>query len=244
MGEMDLLKRLVTGISLILIPVVVPLAAQYSRQAQVVLNSPLKIAVMPPSTGPRAGEPISFAVQLQNGRNQPSAKPNETRVEIQLLDSSGAISGKGTCTVPANMPEMKCSIRAPKAGLYKIKATPGNKELLEGTGYVLVRPAADLKRSVPAPSVQKRPAAWQPAWSEPGRVRLVNIAYEPPQAGEPAPSAASGRCGASQSRARVILTINEGGEINGAFRAGVDVATIQAFFESEDGGTAPISRSG
>jgi hypothetical protein len=35
--------------------------------------------------------------------------------------------------------------------------------------------------------------------------------------------------------ARVVVTIDDGGENRGAFRAGVDSATIQALFESGDG---------
>jgi hypothetical protein len=35
------------------------------------------------------------------------------------------------------------------------------------------------------------------------------------------------------------LTINEGGEADGAFRASLEFATIQAFFQADDGGSAP-----
>ena len=43
----------------------------------------------------------------------------------------------------------------------------------------------------------------------------------------------------SRSGAKVVLTINEGGESGGAFRADLESATIQAFFQAEDGGSAP-----
>jgi len=43
----------------------------------------------------------------------------------------------------------------------------------------------------------------------------------------------------SQSHATVFLTINEGAETGGAFRAKLDTATINAFFQADDAGSAP-----
>ncbi len=152
--------------------------------------------------------------------------PKSTQVEIQLLGSSGEVVQKGTCSIKGGTTDGKCVVEAPKAGLYKIRAQPDNHELLEGTGYILIR----------APSVRKK-GALNPSHST---LPLIAVAYQPPPqtAGEPV-----GNCSATQSRGRatVILTINEGGETGGAFRASLESATIQAFFQADDGGSAPAN---
>jgi hypothetical protein len=201
-----------------------PLPAQFAPEARRAVNAALKVSVIPPPQGAMAGTPIEFAVQLQNGKSQPATTSRETQVEIQLLGSQGEVIQRGSCQIRANIADGKCLVRAPSAGLYKVRARPANRELLEGTGYVLIR----------AQTVRKKAAAEQ-------RPLFVAVAYQNPVNETPAPAANA--CNATQARghAKVILTINEGGETNGAFRASLESATIQAFFQADDGGSAPAN---
>jgi hypothetical protein len=213
-----------------------PVLAQFAQQAQTALKAPTKVVLKVPQVGPREGDPIDFSVQLQNGRDQPVAMPKNSHVEIQLLDSSDAVAQKGTCNTQAGVSEATCSIKAPKAGLYKVKALPSDHDLLDGTGYILVRPSAAPKKQAPVSKDKKRASQSSP------HSQFLPVAYEPPpQTPTQAPAASSAVCGATSSprTAKVILTINEGGEMGGAFRAGLETATIQAFFQADDGGTAP-----
>src|ERR1035438_459321 len=115
-------------------------------------------------------------------------------------------------------------VQAPKAGLYKIRARPDTRELLEGTGYVLVRAQNGRKKGALSTASPFRLVAYQ--------------SPQPPPASEP-----PGSCSATESRSKAtgILTVKEGGETGGAFRASLESATIQAFFQADDGGSAPAN---
>jgi hypothetical protein len=210
-----------------------PVAAQFQQQARMVLATPLKVAVKPPPQGARAGDPMPVAVQFQDGRDQPAALHEESGVELQLLGPKGEIVQKTSCKIRAGTPEATCKVTAPKPGLYKVRALPANHELLEGTGYVLVRPDAAPERRTPQRELPLKNKAW---WSRPSF--LIPVGYQP----EPPPPAAptTATCGATRSAAKVLLLINDGGETGGAFRAGLDTAKIQAFFAADDGGAAPV----
>jgi len=196
-----------------------PVQAQFARQARINIDTPLKVVIQLPSTGPRTGDPINFNIQLQNGKNQPAAMSKDLRVEIQLLDSSSVVSRKASCIIPAKAADAKCIVQSPKAGLYKVRAVPESRELAEGTGYVLIRPPLAKKAHAELP------------------VQFLAVAYSPQDSGPP--TAVGCAAERSRSMAKVILTINEGGETGGAFRASVESATIQAFFQADDGGSAP-----
>jgi hypothetical protein len=210
--------------------------AQFSRQAEAAIQGAVKIAVTPPPTGPQAGEPIDFGLHIQNGKSAAATLPIELRVEVQLLGSSGEVVQNQTCTIRARTADAQCSVPSPKAGLYKVKAVPSDRQLSEGSSYVLVRPGKSRK----TPALNRKPQAKlnMPSFA------LALVAYRPDEQDlpvpAPKPTAAAG-CGATTapSHAKVILTINEGGEAGGAFRASVENAVIQAFFEAEDGGSAP-----
>jgi hypothetical protein len=211
----------------------IPLHAQFAREARTAVSAALKVSVKPPPQGARAGDPVEISVQLQNGKSEPATMPKATQVEIQLLGTSSEVVQKGTCQIKAGVADGKCVVQAPKAGLYKIRARPDNRELLEGTGYVLIR----------APSGRTKADARAPNWTERAseeRFLLLTVAYQGPGGTAPA-SGSAANCSATQSRSRakVILTINEGGEAGGAFRASLESATIQAFFQADDGGSAP-----
>jgi hypothetical protein len=212
----------------------IPLPAQFARQAETAIRGAVKVSINPPKKGPQAGDPIEFAVLLQNGLGAAATLPKGTQVEVQLWGSSGDLVQKRTCTVPAGAADAKCVIPAAQAGLYKVKAVPDNRELLEGSSYVLVRPDNTRKKAAP---IRKPPAAQ--LWLG---IPLLAVAYSPDDSVAPKPAATTGEsCGATRSlgHATVILTINEGGEVGGAFRAGVENAMIQAFFQADDGGSAP-----
>lgn len=220
------------GCALTLVLVGIPLHAQFAREARTAINAALKVSVKPPPQGAREGDPVEFGIQLQNGKSQPATMPKDTQVEIQLLGSAGEVVRKGTCKIIAGVADGKCVVQAPKAGLYKIRTRTDNRELPEGTGYVLIRAAGGRKKvDLQVPNQRERPAE---------RLAFLTVAYQHP--GGPAPATRSaGNCSATQSRSRakVILTINEGGETGGAFRASLESATIQAFFQADDGGSAP-----
>jgi hypothetical protein len=211
----------------------IPLPAQFAKQAETAIRGAAKVSINPPKKGPQAGDPIEFAVLLQNGMGQAATLPKGTQVEVQLWGSSGDLVQKQSCTVPAGAADAKCIIPAAKAGLYKVKAVPDNRELLEGSSYVLVRPGNTRKKAAP---IRKPPAAQL----LPG-ISLLAVAYSPDDSVATKPAAAVEGCGATRSpgHATVILTINEGGEVGGAFRAGVENAMIQAFLQADDGGSAP-----
>ena len=123
----------------------IPLHAQFAKEARTAVNTALKVSVKPPPQGAREGDSVELIVQLQNGRSQPATMPKETQVEIQLLGSSGEVVQKGTCGIRAGLTDGKCVVKAPKAGLYKIRVRAANRELLEGSGYVLIRAAGGRK---------------------------------------------------------------------------------------------------
>jgi hypothetical protein len=208
-----------------------PLHAQYAQQAQRVVSAPLKVSVKPPPAGARAGGPVDFSVELQNGKSEPVPAPRGLQVEIQLLGSAGDVLRKTVCQVAAGKSDAQCSLQAPSAGLYKVRALPQNRELLEGSGYVLIRP-----EEAPKPGIQRNN---KKVGLE--RVPLLNVAYfqSPPIA--PPVGNPGGNCEAARthSPAKVIVTVNEGAESGGAFRASLESATIQAFFAADDGGVAP-----
>jgi hypothetical protein len=224
-------KRFGCVLSLVLAGI--PLHAQFAKEARTAVSAALKVSVKPPPQGARAGDPVEIGVQLQNGMSQPATMPKETQVEIQLLGSSGEIVQKGICKINAGVADGKCVIQAPKAGLYKIRARPDNRELLEGTGYVLIR-ARSSRTKAPGQALIRQERASEE------RFLLLTVAYQDP-GGPVAAGGSAGNCSATRSRshAKVILTINEGGEAGGAFRASLESATIQAFFEADDGGSAP-----
>jgi hypothetical protein len=202
----------------------IPLAGQFSREAKKALGGALKVSVKPPPQGGRPGAPVELGVQLQNGKSEPAAMSKDTQIEIQLLGSSGQVVQKGSCGIRAGVTDVKCLVQGPAAGLYKIRAVSDNRELLEGSGYILIRTAVAGKKKV------------ENAAASPFRL----AAYQKPAKTSPEIQPAS-NCSATQSRSKatVILTINEGGEAGGAFRASLESATIQAFFQADDGGTAP-----
>jgi hypothetical protein len=232
--------------------------AKWTKEAQAAVNAPLKVAVKPLEQGPRAGSLVDFSVELQNGKSQPAVTPADSHVELQLLDLSGAVVQSGKCKILAKEASGKCTLQAPKSGVYKLRAMPQNRELTEGTGYVLIRPDTEgAQKQGPnspapkggskrenAPQKQERdsksPGAWIDRPGNAGSARLLRVAYYSDDTGaQPAaPSAAEG-CNKSRGAAAVVVVINEGGEAGGAFRAGLESATIQAFFEAEDGGSAP-----
>jgi hypothetical protein len=209
-----------------------PLHAQFAQQAQRAVSAPIKVTVKPPPGGARAGGSIDFGVQLQNGKSEPVAAPREMQVEIQLLGSAGDVIRKTACKIQSGKSDAQCSLQAPSAGLYKVRAVPDNRELLEGSGYVLIRPD-DLKRTAPFRQ-NKKVGGLEP-------IPLLRVLYAqmPPIA--PPVTGASGKCEATKAhgQAKVILTVNEGAESSGAFRASIESATIQAFFAADDGGVAP-----
>lgn len=221
--------------------------AVFARQAQQVLDSAQKIVVKPIKQGPHPGDAVEFDVQLQNGKNEPVAAGKETQLELQLLGSSGEVAQTGICEIPAQSADAKCSVQAPESGIYKIKAVPKDKGLLEGTGFLLVRPqkgtprsardGAGKERSNPpahAKDSKDKGAGLHLPWPYRG-VSLIPAALFI-QASEPAAASCKGSTGA----ATVVVLINDGGESGGAFRAGVEQATIQALFESDDGEGAPF----
>ena len=208
--------------------------AQFLRQAEATIRGAVKIAITPPQTGPQAGEPIDFGLHIQNGKSAAASLPVDLQIEVQLLGSSGEVLQKRACLIRANAADAQCSVPSPKAGLYKVKAVPSDRQLSEGSSYVLVRPGKSRKIQAP---IRKPKAELSP----PG-LALSLVTYHPDDQdlAEPAPAPTAG-CSVTTSpnRAKVILTINEGGEAGGAFRASVEDAVIQAFFQAEDGGSAP-----
>ena len=210
--------------------------AQFSRQAETAIQGAVKLAITPPQTGPKAGDPIDLGLHIQNGKSAAATLPVDLTVEVQLLGSAGEVVQKQACTIRARVSDARCSVPSPKAGLYKVKAVPSDRQLSEGSSYVLVRPAKSHKTQAPSHKSQARVNA--------SGFTLSFVAYHPDDQDltTPAPKpTAAASCGAttSPSHAKVILTINEGGEADGAFRASVENAVIQAFFEADDGGSAP-----
>lgn len=188
--------------------------ADWAKQAQAVLNSPQKLAVTPVQQGPRAGEPVEFKIQLQNGKSQPATMSSNTKVDIQLLGKNNEVMQKATCQIEARTSDAKCSIEAPESGVYKVKAAASDKDLLEDNSFLLVRPKAPAQKKAPAKARRQPEKTEEPTRNQQG-------------------------CTASHGHANVAVTINEGSEAGGAFRAGVQSATIQALFEADDGGSAP-----
>jgi hypothetical protein len=214
-------ERLLRGFScLSLIAAAIPshgAEKKWAQEAQVAVEAPFKVTATAMQDGPRAGEPVDFNVVLQNGKSQPAKTTSDTSVEIQLFNLSGEVVRTGNCKIAAKEAGGKCTVEAPKAGVYKFKATPKNHELSEGTGYVLIRPeVGEKKRLAPnsiAPQGRPRPEA-TPKREESdfkpraqmdrgesiGGARLLNAAYATDDDGpEPAPQPA-GDCSAPVSR--------------------------------------------
>src|ERR1700693_2581812 len=103
-----------------------PLQAQFAQQAQKAVSAPIKVSVKAPPTGARAGDPVDFSLQLQNGKSEPVAASKAIQVEIQLLGSAGDVVRKEARKIQAGKWDAQCSVQAPKAGLYKVRALPSN----------------------------------------------------------------------------------------------------------------------
>lgn len=257
MRNTDRSLQMLSRVLLALIPLGVSLYAQvanqmanqrqWAKEAAAAVNAPLKVVVKPLQQGPKEGDLVAFDVQLQNGKAQAASAQKETQVDLQLLSSSGGVVRSGACKIPANATEGKCTVQAPKAGLYKVRVRPSDPELLEGTGYVLIQPdAGSKKQSAPRQTVPKLPTPLKRKdqgyfYAIPSGIPILRVSYAPQNpVTPPAPAAAPGCTSAtSRNRGAIILAINEGGESGGAFRAGLESATIQAFFVADDGGSAP-----
>src|SRR5260370_15521248 len=225
---------------------------KWVQEAQGAVEARFKVIATPMQDGPRAGEPVDFGGELKKGKSQPGRTTSDTPVEIQLLNLSGEVVRTGNCTIAAKDAGGKCTVEAPKPGVYKFKAIPKSRELTEGTGYILIRHEAGEKKrfapnSIPPqdrPKPNARPQRQETVGKPEARIggaRLLNAASLSDDDGPaPAPQSA-GDCSTSASRgaASIVLAINEGGESGGAVRAGLEYATIQAFFQAEDGGSAP-----
>ena len=218
----DLTQLLVKQLNFLLSGLVVTtcvVEAQFSRQAEATIRGAVKIAVTPPQTGPQAGEPIDFGLHIQNGKSVAATLPVDLQVEVQLLGSAGEVLQKRACIIRAKTSDAQCSVPSPKAGLYKVKAVPSDRQLSEGSSYVLVRPGNSRKIQAP---IRKPQAEWSPPGSA---LSLVSYHPDDQDLPEAAPAPTAG-CSATTSpnHAKVILTINEGGEAGGAFRASVENA--------------------
>src|SRR5260370_4736909 len=123
---------------------------KWVQEAQVAVEAPCKVSATPMQDGPRAGEPVDFSVELQNGKSQPGRTTSDTPVEIQLLNLTGEVVRTGNCTIAAKDAGGKCTVEALKPGVYKFKAIPKSRELTEGTGYILIRhEGGEKKRFAP-----------------------------------------------------------------------------------------------
>jgi len=213
---------------------VVPAEAQFAQQAQSALQNAMKVAINAPQRGLRAGSKADIGLQLQNGKNEAAALPKDTHVELQFFGATGEVVHKSTCIIMAGAPDTRCPVEVEDPGLYKILAVPKNHQLLEGSGYVYVKPDKAPDRNK---ARQEAPLGRSPGAMRVEGAKLVYAAYRPVDPDPPATHADT--CGASKTAASVILRINEGAESGGAFRAGLESAQIQAFFEAEDGGSAP-----
>jgi len=243
-----------------IVAVTAPLSGQWTKEAQAVVNAPIKVTGNPLQQGQQEGKILDFEVQLKNGKSQPTKALVATPVNIELLNTAGAVVRSGSCQIAANSVAGTCTVQAPQSGIYKFRVRPKNHELLEETGYVLIRPkdSAQQQPLVPKPpSLKAAPSKKAPDSKSPSRklsgrgsrrwqgagsagIQFLSVAYHPEeQDNEPAPPVARS-CSPpkSRGRAKVVLLINDGNE-NGAFRAGIESATIQALFVAEDGGSAP-----
>jgi hypothetical protein len=154
-----------------------------------------------------------------------------------MISSAGKVVESKICVVPAKTTSGKCILGASSSGIFKVRAIPKVRELLDATEILMVRPAPKIGRKAQFTLPRENPFGF----------RIVRAAFNAPEPDfePPPPQPPSGSGGSdcegpvSQGPARVVVDINEGGEADGAFRAGKDSATISAFFLADDGGTAP-----
>ncbi len=224
-------------------------AADYAKQAREAVAAPFKVAVSQIGQGQKAGQPIDVNLQLQNGKSQPSPASKYTPIQVQVIGKSGEVVETKKCGIQAKSADGKCTLQAPAAGIYKLKALPDDHELLDGSGFLLVLPKDNGKTPPEVKQNSKPPVkpqvrlheGSQPAWLSRYGVFLFNAADQtaaPPAVPSSAP-ASTCQMPLSHSAAKVALLINEGSEDGGAFRAVVESATITAFFQADDGGAAP-----
>jgi len=216
------------------------IADQWAKQAQQQALYPSKVAIELPKVSPTAGGSIELTLRVLNDRGEQTAPTHDIAVQVDMLSSAGkAVQSKG-CLIPARSTAGRCTLGAPSSGIFKVRAMPKNRELLDATEILLVRPPAKtVKKSEFAPRDDSGAFGFR-------IVRAAFVTPDPEFEPPPAPPQPPGTTGGSdcegpvsQGPARVIVDINEGGEADGAFRAGKDSATISAFFLADDGGSAP-----
>src|SRR5260370_12986387 len=122
---------------------------KWVQEAQVAVEAPCKVSATPMQDGPRAGEPVDFSVELQNGKSQPGRTTSDTPVEIQLLNLSGEVVRTGNCTIAAKDAGGKCTVEPAKPGAYNFKAIPKSGELPQGTGHILIHHGPGGKQPFP-----------------------------------------------------------------------------------------------
>jgi hypothetical protein len=226
-----------SGMLLLLAGARLATADQWAKQVQQQAAYPSKIAIELPKISPTAGGSVELVLHVLNDRGEQTPASNDVQVQVDMLTTAGKVVQSKTCVIPAKATAGKCVLGAPSSGIFKVRAVPKIRELLDATEILMVRPA---------PKTVKK-GQFAPPPENPFGFRIVRAAFNAPEPEfePPSPQTGSGSgssdCDGPASRgpARVEVDINAGGEADGAFRAGKDSATISAFFLADDGGTSP-----
>jgi len=190
------------------------------------MTSPSKVSIETTPASPQAGDPINVVLKLLNNQNNPAAAPSDVQVIVQMAPKGGhAVST--SCRIPRGSSSGNCTLDQSPSGVVKIQAVPQNRELLGATKYIVVRSKGSGRSDL------------APLRDSFFGVRIIRAAFDAPES-LPTPAQPTA-CAAplSHGAARMMVVVNDGGEAGGAFRAGLDAATVTAVFDADDGGSAP-----
>jgi hypothetical protein len=147
----------------------------WTKEARQHANTASKIAIEPPEHSPKAGHDVDLVLHLRNDKDEAISAPADTEVQVQMITESGRVALSKTCVIPKKSAHIRCHLGdAPSSGVFKLRAIPGNRELLDATQYLLVRPNDKDKET-------RKKAAFAPPSDGAFGARIMRVAYNAPE---------------------------------------------------------------
>jgi len=204
-----------------------------SQQAQVAMQQPTKMDVVPVRPQNPIGEPLPVKVVLLNGAGQEIKATENTTAELQVIEPSGQVSSTTVTLLPGESSK-QVDLTATETGVTKLSVRQKEDRLLGSSNYVLVAPKSSLRKNRRGKVAPKRRAsdATGPSsslfWS-PSKVHGAKLIYAAYFAHDAAPAA-----GPPASGPQLMLTIS-GEDAAGGIRAnGKTYARVQVFYVGPD----------
>lgn len=200
------------------------------QKAQLAIQLPLKVDVVPMDQGKKPGEPVKVQIVLQDGQGKPVGAIENTNIELTVTQPSGKASTSAVQFNPGESSKTATVIMdEPGASLLTVRQA--NDRLVGSTNYVLVslpKPARPSRKKTVTRPRKSTPGASLYAPRGAGGARLVMAAFpvfEPPvlQTGEAAAPAAP----------QLMLKVSGEDDAGGVRADGTSAARVQVFYISD-----------